>query len=149
MPLGPFLHPISLAALIMLAINDHILKQAAVLPGWLTGKLSDFCGLVFFPLLVVALLNTLAFAFNYVMRKVGGCLRLGEEWSCWKVACACSLTAVGFSSLQLWPAAVTLYGVVLNSLFRITPQVTSDPTDLVALAALVVPFWLLKKSSGR
>src|SRR5690242_20127817 len=52
---GALLHPLPLAAVAVLAINDHLLKGAGVLPGWLTGKLSDIAGLFFFPLLLTAL----------------------------------------------------------------------------------------------
>lgn len=47
------LHPVTLVALIALVVNDHVLK--VVMPGALTGKLSDVTGLVVFPLLVLSL----------------------------------------------------------------------------------------------
>jgi hypothetical protein len=40
------------AALSVLVLNDHWLKGAGLLPGWLTGKLSDFAGLIVAPILV-------------------------------------------------------------------------------------------------
>lgn len=48
-------HPLPLAAVLVLALNDHLLKGSGLLPGWLTGKLSDVAGLFFFPLLLCAL----------------------------------------------------------------------------------------------
>ena len=48
------LHPLPLAAIALTALNDHLLKGSGALPGWLTGKLSDFAGLFFFPIAVVA-----------------------------------------------------------------------------------------------
>src|SRR5690606_8292496 len=42
------LHPAPLAAIGLLLLNDHWLKAA--FPGSITGKLSDFAGLAFFPL---------------------------------------------------------------------------------------------------
>jgi len=48
-------HPLPLAAVLVLAVNDHLLKGSDLLPGWLTGKLSDVAGLFFFPLLLGAL----------------------------------------------------------------------------------------------
>lgn len=48
-------HPLPLAAVGVLAVNDHLLKGSGLLPGWLTGKLSDFAGLFFFPLLLAAM----------------------------------------------------------------------------------------------
>jgi hypothetical protein len=41
-----------------MAVNDHVLKVRW--PGTLTGKLSDLAGLIFFPLVVVALLELVA-----------------------------------------------------------------------------------------
>ena len=47
------LNPIFLACLLILALNDHFLK--AHYPGWVTGKLSDFAGLLIFPLFLAFL----------------------------------------------------------------------------------------------
>ncbi|MFZ9889678.1 MAG: hypothetical protein ACO3JL_19455, partial [Myxococcota bacterium] len=57
LPLTLLLRPWPMTALLVLAINDHALKGAGVLPSWVVGKLSDFAGLVFFPLLLVTLWN--------------------------------------------------------------------------------------------
>ena len=43
-------HPVTVLALVVLVLNDHVLKAAQ--PGWLTGKLSDVVGLVLAPPLV-------------------------------------------------------------------------------------------------
>src|SRR4051812_25303572 len=45
------------SGLVVLVVNDHLLKGAGVLPGWVTGKLSDFAGLIVAPLLVVVLVR--------------------------------------------------------------------------------------------
>ena len=44
-------------ALVVLVLNDHVLKQAY--PGWVTGKLSDVAGLVVAPLLLAVPLTLL------------------------------------------------------------------------------------------
>jgi hypothetical protein len=49
---GGLLHPGALVAILVLVLNDHVLKQA--FPGVVTGKLSDVAGLVFFPLALQA-----------------------------------------------------------------------------------------------
>lgn len=51
--------PVALVALGGLLLNDHVLKAAAVGTAWsvVTGKLSDFCGVAFLPILIVALLE--------------------------------------------------------------------------------------------
>jgi hypothetical protein len=46
------LHPVVLAAIAILAMNDHVWKRAA--PGLVTGKLSDVAGLLFFPAMLAA-----------------------------------------------------------------------------------------------
>lgn len=43
-----FFHPIPLGAVALMALNDHWLKQG--FPGFLTGKISDFMGVFYFPL---------------------------------------------------------------------------------------------------
>ena len=48
-----FIHPVPLSAVILLAFNDHYLKRHH--PFFLTGKLSDFAGIFFFPLFLCAL----------------------------------------------------------------------------------------------
>jgi hypothetical protein len=50
-PADAFLHPLAVAALVLLILNDHLLKDLA--PGPLTGKLSDLAGLVVLPLLIL------------------------------------------------------------------------------------------------
>ncbi|NJN44377.1 MAG: hypothetical protein HC806_06415 [Anaerolineae bacterium] len=47
-------HPLSLFSIVILLVNDHVLKVVA--PSSLTGKLSDFAGLFFFPFLLAGVL---------------------------------------------------------------------------------------------
>ena len=47
------IHPVSLCALMLWAINDHYGK--GVWPGWLSGKLSDVVSLIVFPLIPTAI----------------------------------------------------------------------------------------------
>ena len=51
------LHPVWLGSLALLALNDHWLKGSGLLPGALTGKLSDFAGLMVAPLLLAVLVG--------------------------------------------------------------------------------------------
>lgn len=44
------MHPLSVGAVLLLLLNDHFLKSTV--PSVLTGKLSDFAGLFFFPFLL-------------------------------------------------------------------------------------------------
>ena len=106
------LHPAFLTALVVLVVNDHLLKAAA--PSAVTGKLSDFAGLVVLPVLLCA-------AWGVTARR-----------RAWAVH-----AAVGgvFAAFQWVPgAAVKAAGTALGLQVIHTP----DPTDLVALAVLPV-----------
>jgi len=50
-------HPLWWAALALLVANDHVLKGAGLLPESLTGKLSDFAGMIVAPPLLGALIG--------------------------------------------------------------------------------------------
>src|SRR6185436_5470958 len=56
-PGGRLLHPVVLASIALFVVNDHVFKPAH--PGWLTGKLSDVAGLIFFPVLLAAVAELL------------------------------------------------------------------------------------------
>ena len=78
-----FIHPLTLISLILLLVNDHVLK--IVMPSWLTGKLSDFSGLFFFPFLLAALLA-------FVLREKLNARQVG--------ALAFGITAVWFALMK-------------------------------------------------
>jgi hypothetical protein len=130
------MHPISIAAIGLLLVNDHLLKEAW--PGAVTGKLSDIAGLVFFPLLL-----------TYVWRLVtGGTSRAS-------VLVAIVVTGTFFSLIQVSPLAGDLYRHSLGLIqfpFRllaggdrpVAVLLTADPTDLLALPSLLLSWWISK-----
>jgi hypothetical protein len=134
-------HPVSLAAIGLLVLNDQVLKPAW--PGLITGKLSDVAGLVFFPLLVIAAVELVA---GRRIRSVA--------------VIAIISTAACFSLIQLWDPAADFYRHGLGYLqfpFRrllsgaATPvpvSHTADLTDLLALPALFVA-WRLATGPTR
>jgi hypothetical protein len=111
--LGAWLgHPATVIALLVLVVNDHLLKAA--LPGLVTGKLSDAAGLVLAPPLLAL-----------VVRRPAAAM-----WS----------VAVGFSLVKSFGYAAELasglWGVVGGpSLVR------ADPSDLLMLPFLGVAWW--------
>jgi hypothetical protein len=120
-PQRAFVHPLWIASLALLVVNDHLLKGAGVLPGWLTGKLSDFAGLVVAPLVLGAVI----FASS----------RASLRWA--HVA-----VGAGFAAIKIFPAAA---GAV-EALMAVTPlpwTITVDPTDLIALPMLLVSYAVL------
>ena len=125
-------HPLPLAAVALLAVNDHLLKGSGLLPGWMTGKLSDFAGLFFFPLLLAALARG-------ALRLAG---RAGVEPPRALAAGTAALTGTAFALLKLsapfnaWVAGI--WGV--NAM---------DATDLLALTMLPASAAFMLRRAGR
>jgi hypothetical protein len=117
-------HPFWWAALALLLVNDDLLKGRHIVPGWLTGKLSDFAFLIVAPTLLAALLplalrgrRTLA-----LMTVVG-------------VFVAADLSPTASDAIVALAARVGLR-------WRLWP----DVTDLVALGVLPLTIWLMRRS---
>ncbi|MSP16476.1 MAG: hypothetical protein EXR73_07695 [Myxococcales bacterium] len=136
LPLGEFVHPAPLLALVLLAVNDHLLKGSGLLPGALTGKLSDFAGVYFFPLLATAACDTLLWALARVTGQA-----LDFSLSRRKLAVAIAATAIGFTAVELSGTVASLYVDTLGRL-GFPSAAMSDSTDLFALLMLV-PAWQL------
>lgn len=115
-----FDHPLWWSALALLLLNDHVLKDAGVLPAWLTGKLSDVAGL----LVAVPLVASLVQARGAWARR-GVVLGVGALFAALELS-------PGFSAV-----IVRAFGV-LGLAWRLWP----DPTDLLALAVLPWAAWL-------
>ncbi|WP_327088389.1 hypothetical protein OIE66_39730 [Nonomuraea sp. NBC_01738] len=112
-------HPATALAVLVLLVNDHLLKQTW--PGPLTGKLSDVAGLVVAPPLVALLF-----------------LRRAD-------LAATVLTGVLFTLVKTTePGAET--ASQLWSLVAGPSRVLADPTDLLALPALALTWWIRQKS---
>jgi len=133
-------HPLALASVGLLLLNDHVLKLHW--PGVLTGKLSDVVGLVFFPLLLAALVEAPRW------------LRASYQPSRAIVLIAIIVTGSVFTAINLWEGADGWvergFGVLQWIVFRQpwtgsspeTVVLTRDPTDLVALPMLLVAWRL-------
>jgi len=95
-PAENLLHPGVVLAILILLVNDHYLKHHFA--GFWTGKISDIAGLIFFPIFIQALwesMQGLSGRFRGHSRKV--LLR------------ACIATALVFSLVQFWSPAVRAY----------------------------------------
>ncbi len=126
------LHPGALVAIATLVVNDHFLKHRV--PGLLTGKLSDFAGLAFFPLFLQAL------------AELAGA-RVSRAWlaGC-TVATGLLLAAVKTlpwaNAAYVWLAGWLLAPWAWARGANWPPEVVlhQDATDLWALAALWLPW---------
>jgi hypothetical protein len=109
-------------ALVVLVANDHWLKHSAIAPSWLTGKLSDFAGLIVAPIVLCG-----------VARVTGPRARLF----------CLALVALPFAGFELWPA----WGHALEFLaaYGLRLRTWPDLSDLFALAILPVTYWVLKQ----
>ena len=145
-PADGLVHPVVLAALAVLALNDQVLKAAW--PGFVTGKLSDIAGLFVAPLALQAAWEVASWA-------------VGRWRGPSSMALAVWIVVVGFAfaAIQVWEPATDAYRWGLGAAqwpFRalaaglagapaphIAPvTAVADAEDLAALPALAVTWWL-------
>jgi hypothetical protein len=114
-------HPVTVGGVVLLLVNDHLLKAAY--PGPVTGKLSDVAGLVFAPALVAAVL----------------CLLVPRVPA--RIAAGVGLAAVGLGFA--WVKATAAGAGFASAAWSVVrpSTVLADMTDLVALPALAVAWW--------
>ena len=115
------IHPVTVGAVALLLVNDHVLKAAY--PGPVTGKLSDVAGLAFAPALVATVL----------------CLLVPRVSA--RVAAAVGLAGVGLAFT--WVKGTTAGAGFASAAWSVLrpSTVLADVTDLAALPALAVAWW--------
>ncbi len=118
-PSVALLHPVWLGSLAVLALNDHVLKGAEILPSAVTGKLSDVAGLLVAPLLLAALLGV-------------------ARWRSW-VACHIAVGLV-FAGIQVSAVAASGWSTLMGWV-GVPWIITSDVTDLLTLPMLAASLW--------
>jgi hypothetical protein len=138
------LHPVTLLALALWAINDHVLKGWG--PGGLTGKLSDVTALVVCPVVLLGIVEWQAP--KLVRQHLGAAL-----------ACCCGAIGLLLAGLELSAPVELAYQHTLASAQHavrslaalasgsrlpnyVLVQTTPDVTDLFTLPALAVPWCL-------
>lgn len=140
LPATEFIHPLPLLALALLAVNDHLLKGAGWLPGWLTGKLSDFAGMFFFPLLISACVDVALYGLSVIVRRTWVDFSLRRS----KIFLSCSLTGALMIGIKLSPtaAAALLRQIERLDLFNLFShgRIVQDPSDLLALSMLPLAY---------
>jgi hypothetical protein len=117
-------------ALAALLVNDHYLKHH--FHGLIPGKVSDVAGLVFFPLLLMALVEA--------ARKLAGV----EGWPLSRatLAVCIGITALTFIAVKASPQVAHQYSGVLGLLAQSPLRVRADLTDLFALPALALAWYV-------
>ncbi|MFC4072646.1 hypothetical protein [Actinoplanes subglobosus] len=121
-------HPVTMGALAVLVINDHVLK--ATHPGWVTGKLSDAAGMLLMPPLLAALAGLIAPRLPLRAVAVTAIVTVG----------------VGFTFVKMWAYGAELASSTWSTL---TPSlIRADPTDLLVLPLLAGAWSTLRHSAG-
>jgi cysteine-rich repeat protein len=115
-PARALVRPAFLGALALLVANDHLFKGSGLLPGWLTGKLSDVAGLFVAPVLLAWIFRARTRSALFVVHLVVG---------------------VGFTAFELSTSLADAADVVYR-LAGFAWRQTSDPTDLLALFVLPI-----------
>lgn len=126
-------HPLSIGAVLLLWMNDHLLRQ--FFPSWWTGKLGDFAWLFFFPFILAACLAWL------LPRRPR-----------WISGLAFSLTGFTFILAKTLPSFHNLLTTVAQKAFGFPIRMQRDATDLIALFSLFggVLLWkTIKAPSGN
>lgn len=113
-----------IGAVAVLLLNDHVFKGSGLLPGWLTGKLSDFSGLFVAATLASVLL--------------GAVLRGRSRWA---IALGHAFVTLPFVAIKTSPTLSHLHGTA----FRTRNVV--DPTDLLALSVLPWSIWMTDRAA--
>jgi hypothetical protein len=139
-------HPITLAAIVLLVLNDHVLKAAA--PGFVTGKLSDVAGMIFFPVMLAAALEWLGARSKHLM--LGTAIATGVGFAAIKtIDVAADAYRVGLGALQ-WPFRVIKAFVVDQPVPALAEvRLTMDATDLIAVPAVMVAVWLVRERAPQ
>lgn len=112
-----------LVALLVLVGNDWFLKAAY--PSWVTGKLSDFAGMIVFPIVVAASVGLVAP--RLAARRRSHVQNLG-------------LAVAGLTLLAIKTNAAAAAGMesLLQSITGAEQQIVLDPTDLLGLSGLII-----------
>jgi hypothetical protein len=145
-PADALLHPVAALAIATLILNDHLGKAAW--PGTFTGKLSDFAGLVFFPLLLVGLWEFGSSSLGCWRRPtvrpvVVAALATGLVFVLVKTTLVGAAAWAGALGAGDWVAG-SVWAVVTGSRgpALMPVGVVRDATDLIALPAILVALWI-------
>jgi hypothetical protein len=126
LPVGEALHPVALAAVLVLVLNDWVLKPR--FHGWVTGKLSDVAGLAFAPVLLSAVIGLVLQLFR----------ARDPSLSHRRLVACCAATAAGFAAVKLCAPVRESVAALIGHHAEFYP----DVTDLLALPAVLVSYWI-------
>lgn len=120
------LHPIVILSFILILLNALVFQPIS--PSWLTGKLADFAWMVIIPLALAALVNPISYEKAFPL--------------------AAGISALLLVLLKAVPATNLLANQLFSSTLNTPFKLLLDPTDLLALAALPLAWWVWIQPRG-
>jgi hypothetical protein len=137
-----FVNPLPALAIAVMALNDHILKYRW--PSWLTGKISDFMGVFYFPLFLCALVCLGA---NLVLRwpkRTGRVAYINKQLMVFAMAVTAGMMAL----IKLSPVGARAVEAFVSK-YIVTTKITPDPTDMLALLMLPATYLYARRFFER
>ncbi len=128
-----------LLGMLLIGVNDHLIRRNH--PSFVTGKLSDFAVVVYFPFLVTSVWRLLAFALDRILGAFyPGRFHIDWGFTKTKLAWGIGITAFGLTSVNVSETARDLYVALLErvDVFGLFGRFVyvKDPTDCAALMLL-------------
>jgi hypothetical protein len=150
---SPFLHPVFVTAFLVMLVNDLFLRPSGMFPV-VTGKISDFAVLIFLPAVGSLFILYVKYLSGRLISSVRKTAPATVAFTLFDLLCPVVLTGLVFIGIKAVPFVNALYVEWLNSvnvLKAFIPHLrcVADPTDLIALPCLAVPFLVLRKWVGK
>jgi hypothetical protein len=136
LPIGEALHPIALLAVVVLLVNDWVLKprfRGSVA----TGKLSDVAGMIFAPVVLSA-------AIGLGLKLLRRDATLTQR----RLVLCCVATAVGFTLVKLVPAIGDVVARAIG-IFGHRAAFYPDWTDVLCTPLVLVAYWMGRDEMRR
>jgi predicted PurR-regulated permease PerM len=143
-----FVNPVPALAIAGMAVNDHWLKRAY--PSWITGKISDFLGVFYFPLFLCAIVCVAENLVEYFLsrRRDRSAPTRRTHISAPMMLAAMAVTALLLIAVKTSPTISNQIESFFNEhLFRV--KMTPDPTDLIALTSLIASYIYARRFFGH
>lgn len=139
LPVGEAMHPVTLAAVALLVVNDWVIKPhwhgGGLVRDLVAGKLSDVAGLAFAPVVLSAAIGLVLALAARLGARVDPSLTRRRLLSC------IAATGAGFALVKLSPTAAQALIGALEHLGR-PAAIAPDLTDLACLPALAIAYWI-------
>jgi hypothetical protein len=136
--------------MLLWGLNDHLFKAWSANP--LTGKLSDVAGLAVVPLIPVCVYGLLCAArqrptAHHRTVLFTSLITVGGLFAAVNTQPLCSVAYQWAMAFAQWPFRAAVHSLAGQAPPPIAPLGhTLDPTDLLALPALLIPWWVAQRS---